>query len=228
MMEVNAYYGRRRRRRRPERWLWSYLYPTTAGVPASWSHTFSLAPYAGDYPAQLTVVLLGALSNARYPDHHATIRLNGTQVADVSGMGSPGRRAGFGSQGLLQAGDNTLTVECPNDTGVGYDYMYVDRAELEFAGTFVAVDDVLSFGYEASGPGSSRPVGSRANQLAVYDVTNPAAPVRIQARQRDRARALTRPYSRTRWLRPGTTGPWRAPPTGPWRPSTSRRTRPRT
>ena len=178
-MEANVYY----RQSAPggddlERWFWDYVYPPTR---PSWTHTFSLAaPYAGEYSATLTVSLLGSLANVIYPDHHVTISLNGAPVADVWWDGITWKTVQAPvAQGLLQAGSNTLSVVAPNDTGLGYDFVFIDRVELAFANTFAAEANELSFGYPASGTWKFQVNGFSSNQLVVYDVTDPAAPVLI-------------------------------------------------
>ena len=160
-----------------ERWLWDYLY-----LPSrpSWSHTFALAaPDAG--PGTLTVALLGGRENAVSPDHHARVYLNGTLLGDVRWDGKTWQTPVLTvPQGLLVAGSNTLRIDAPNDTGVTYDLIYVDWAELAFANTFRAEGDVLPFTYETSGTWQYRVDGFSTDQVAVYDVTDPAAVVRLE------------------------------------------------
>jgi hypothetical protein len=62
---------------------------------------------------------------------------------------------------------------------VGSDVVYIDWAELEYANTFRAEGNVLAFSYEAAGSWKFQVDGFSSNQLAVYDVTNPAAVTRI-------------------------------------------------
>jgi len=162
-----------------ERWFWDYVYPPDK---PSWSSTFTLAgPYAADYPAKLTVAMLGFLQHPINPDHHARILLNGAQVGDVLWDGNTWQIAEMPiAQNLLVAGNNTLSVVCPNDTGVGYDVVYVDWAEIEFANTFRAEGNALAFTYDTAGAFKFQVDGFGADQIAVYNVTNPAAVVRIE------------------------------------------------
>ncbi|MGC9333968.1 MAG: C25 family cysteine peptidase, partial [Anaerolineae bacterium] len=181
-MEGNAYYVQKA----PgddglERWFWNFIY-TNNPDHQSWSHTFSLAaPYSGDDAATLTVVLLGYLENTISPDHHVIISLNGTQLADVWWDGITWQTVEMSiPQGLLVAGTNTLQINCPNDTGVGYDLLYIDRAELDFANTFVAEGDVLPFRYAETGTWKFAVGGFARDEVVIgYDVTDPSAVVRI-------------------------------------------------
>ena len=176
-----------------ERWFWDYIY---APSRPSWTHTFTLtAPYVGDYPAaRLTVSLLGYLQNAINPDHHVRVLLNGTQVGgEVWWDGLAWNTVDVAvPQGLLRAGNNTLTVVCPNDTGLGYDVVYVDWAELAYANTFRAEGDVLSFAYDAPGDWQFQASGFTTDKLAVYDVSDPAQVVQIANVVADKAAGTVR------------------------------------
>jgi hypothetical protein len=159
-----------------ERWMWDYIYPPDK---PSWTYTFTLAaPYAAS--AALTMTMLGYVEDPINPDHHARISVNGTQVGDVTwdGITSKTVQAPI-PQGLLAVGSNTLSVVCPNDTGVGYDVVFVDWVELQYANTFRAEGDELSFTYGVGGTWKYRVDGFSSNQVVVYDVTNAAAVVPI-------------------------------------------------
>ena len=177
-MESNAYY-------RPyapgsddlERWLWDYVYPSSR---SSWTHNFSLtAPYTGT--AILKIAMLGYIDKSNNPDHHVTISLNGTQVGETWWDGLTWRNLGMNvPTGVLQAGNNTLTVYDPNDTGVGYDVVYIDWAELEFDNTFRAEADELPFTYTTAGSWKYQVDGFSSDQVVVFDVTDPDAVKRIE------------------------------------------------
>ncbi|MFO7893881.1 MAG: C25 family cysteine peptidase, partial [Longimicrobiales bacterium] len=125
------------------------------------------------------MALLGYLQDDIDPDHHVTVSLNGTEVGDVWWDGITWEMLEMDvPAGLLAAGDNTLQVVCPNDTGVGHDMVYVDWIELVFANTFLAEADELAFSYDTDGT-RFQVDGFSSGPLVVYDVTDPAAPVRI-------------------------------------------------
>lgn len=162
-----------------ERFLWDWLYPPSR---PSWSHTFSLAaPYVGSGTATLTVAMQGFLSYPVDPDHHAQVYLNGTLVQDAwwDGIAWLIEEVPF-DRALLAAGDNTITVAAPNDTGAGADGINLDWAELRFANTFLAEGDELAFTYDVAGDWQFRVEGFSTDQLVVYDVSDPGAPVRIE------------------------------------------------
>ncbi len=184
LMESNVYY----RQIAPgsdelERWLWAYVYPTTPDVAASWTHSFVLTtPYAADEPAILTLELFGSLSNLTYnPDHHVQILVNGTQVAEQTWDGVTWVTVQASvAQDLLHAGNNTVSVVCPNDTGLGYDFVFIDRITLTSADAYVAEGDLLCFSYPTSGTWRFQASGFATDQIGVYDVTDAGAPVRVE------------------------------------------------
>ncbi len=168
-----------------DRWL-SQDYINPPGRPSWWSTTFSLAaPYAGGYTARLKIAMLGGLDSTANPDHHTQIYVNGTaaenRVEDARWDGKVWRIADVTfSQSLLVAGSNTITVICPNDTGTGSDLVFIDWVELTFADRFVAVRDEAAFGNDAAkNPAKYQVTGFSNQQVAVYDVTDPQAIVRI-------------------------------------------------
>jgi hypothetical protein len=160
-----------------ERWMWDYVY---APSRPSWSHTFSLAaPYAGT--ASLTVALMGGIQAAANPDHHAQITVNGTPVGDFKWDGLTWNIPVMEiPQGVLVPMTNTLQVVAPNDTGVGYDLIYIDWADLAFPNTFTAEANALPFTYREAGTWKYEVVGFTSNEVAVFDVTNPASVKRIE------------------------------------------------
>ena len=162
-----------------ERWLWDYVY---APSRPSRSISFTLnAPFAGELAATLSVAVWGGIDNAITPDHHARFYLNGTLVGDTWWDGLTWHYLEVTvPQQLLVQGSNTLLVECPNDTGVGVDLVYMDRAALEFAGTFTASGNEIAFGYEAPGTWLYEMDGFSGDGIAAYDVTDPHAVVRIE------------------------------------------------
>jgi len=164
-----------------EHWLWARILASNSS-PSSWSTTFTLtAPYMGSYPATLTVEALGYVQYSVEPDHHVQVYLNNVLLGDAWWDGIAWNTSQFAiPYGLLAAGTNTLRVVLPNDTGAGIDQVQVDWAEMDFPNTFRAEGDVLSFGYDTVGNWQFQVDDFGSNQLAVYDVTDPAAVVRIE------------------------------------------------
>jgi hypothetical protein len=167
-----------------ERWMWK-LIDTRNGQ--SWSTTFSLVdPYPNI--ATLRVALLGYLNFPMSPDHHVKVYLETNYEGNFV-------RTFLGEawwdgltweitelqidEGLLVPGENTITVECPNDTGVGVDLVYVDWMSLDYQSGFSAFDDKLLFSYEESGNWNYEVEGFTTNDVMVYDVTDSNAVVKL-------------------------------------------------
>jgi uncharacterized repeat protein (TIGR01451 family) len=165
-----------------ERYIWSYLYPPSR---PSWSHTFSLlAPAGGAHTAKLEVSMYGFLENAIDPDHHTKLYLNGTLVEDALWDGITWRLSSVEfDQSLLTPGNNTIALQDPNDTGVGTDVVHIDWVALEFANTFQTAEDTFAFVYDQAGTWKYVVEGFTTNTLSAFDVTDPAAVVRITGAQ---------------------------------------------
>lgn len=161
-----------------ERWIWDWIYPPS---DPNWTYTLALpSPYAGAYAATLKIPLLGYLDNLITPDHHARVYVNGTLVDDLWWDGKTWQISEVDfPQELLVAGDNTLSVVCPNDTGVGIDVVYIDDVELTYADSFVAAGNEMNFSYDVTGTWKFRVDGFSDDQVAVFDVSNPHSVAQI-------------------------------------------------
>ncbi len=157
-----------------ERFLWDYVY---APSKPSWSYTFSLTSLPAEpSTATLQFRLLGYVDNGINPDHHTQITVNGNLVAEDwwDGLTWYTVTVSF-PQSYLAAGNNTLTLTCPNDTGVGYDLVYVDWVELTYSRLFTATADLLSFGYDITGTWKYEAGGLTSDQVFAFDVSNVGA-----------------------------------------------------
>lgn len=159
-----------------ERWFWDYLYPPSR---PSWTHNFTLAdPYSG--AANITVNMLGYIQNPVNPDHHVRVNLNGTQLDELWWDGITWQSVNMSiPPGTLIAGNNTLQVIDVNDTGIGYDVVYIDSVDLEFSNNFTAENDHLTFNYGNPGTWKFQVEGFTNSQLQVFDVTNPSLVTQI-------------------------------------------------
>lgn len=159
-----------------ERWFWDYLYPSSK---PTWTYTFSLAsPADGD--GVLTVSLLGFLDNAINPDHHVRVTLNGTQIGEFTWDGMTWINESLTiPSGLLLSGTNTLVLSDPNDTGVGYDVVYIDSLDLDFQSNFQSENNVLVFNNDVPGTWNYQVTGFSENQVSAFDITDPVHPITI-------------------------------------------------
>ncbi len=76
-------------------------------------------------------------------------------------------------------GNNTLRIECPNDTGVGNELVYLDWFKLEYRHPFTAVDHQLHFEQKEPGQWNYSIDHFSSDQIAVYDISNPQAVEKI-------------------------------------------------
>lgn len=160
-----------------ERFFWDYLYPP---VKSTWSTSFSLAA-PGSAAAILKISMLGFAANILQPDHHIRISLNGVELYDGFWDGIAWRYLEIPvPQGVLQPGANLLLATALLGSGMTFDIIYVDWAELVFTNTFTAENNVLDFSYNQSGEWKYLIDGFSGNQVSVFDVSNPKAVVRIE------------------------------------------------
>ena len=159
-----------------DRFYWDYIHTS---INPTWSRSFYLEePSAG--AGMLQIALFGSLQIATvFPDHHAIISVNGTQVADVEWDGLTWAGDGFVEAeipaGLLVSGLNTLSVFLPNDTGYPIDFVFMDWAKINYPNTFSVntFEDALAFSYAVSGTWKFQVSGFSSDALDAYDVSNP-------------------------------------------------------
>lgn len=117
-------------------------------TPKSWQFDLQIDNFvaSGSRP-KLNVSLYGNTdwpdSN---PDHHVIAAVNGQTVGEAlfNGVQASAIKSKLAS-GVLQEGNNTLTLTLPADTGVRYEVVRFDSAAITYPRAFVARDGVLVF-----------------------------------------------------------------------------------
>lgn len=156
-------------------WMWEVV---LAGYPDYESKSFTVRTPAVDPnggAAKLVVQLTGNSDTAAAPDHHAVIRVNGTEVGD-------GRHDGSGpfeiettfDASLLDDGDNTVTVTGLLDTGAPYSYFYVDSFRIGYRSYYRAENNRLFF--RADGNRAVSITGFTDPDIMVLDISDPLKP----------------------------------------------------
>jgi hypothetical protein len=123
--------------------------------------------------AIVRVAFQGRSTAPPHPNHHTLIKLNGTVIGDEFWDGdSPYIQEMNISSEILVAGDNTLTVEMPGDTGAIVDVIYLNWVEIDYWRHFEAVDDSLNF--TADGNGNLQVTVEKLSQpdIVIYEITN--------------------------------------------------------
>ncbi len=103
--------------------------------PAEASFQLDLVGYSGG-DAELTVDLWGVTDFPQDPDHHIVLLVNGNQVGELflDGLIEGQISASLdGSQ--LNAGENTVTVRLPGDTGAQFDLVNLESIRMTFERT---------------------------------------------------------------------------------------------
>ncbi|MBN1661366.1 MAG: DUF11 domain-containing protein [Anaerolineae bacterium] len=157
-----------------DRWLWNYVWAPS--IPFRDYHfdldNISTSPAAGT----LDVAMLGAVT----PNHHVRIYLNGHLVGDATWEGMQWHTSDLSmDQGFLLEGDNVVRVECPNDTGVGSDFVYVDEFWLAYWKIYQTSTNDLWFAPDRAGLLEYRVGGFSGPDVRVFSVTDPYAMVQI-------------------------------------------------
>ena len=176
MEENNIYWSTAPGDETLERWFWEYILTTN---PQTKSYTFSV-PHLFPGQATLEIRMLGYLQNPINPDHHVKVYLENslgtTLIGEVWWDGITWEILEVSIEAdLLQAGDNTIIIECPVDTGVGADWVFIDKINLKYPRTYKADNNKLEFTIEEMGVWKYYVEGFTTGDVAVYDVSDPTS-----------------------------------------------------
>lgn len=158
-------------------WFWEKIY-------APYNEDFFLnvpSPVPDQTDAVLRVCYQGRSTSEPHPNHHTRIYVNGTLAGDdfwdgdsvyIQEMTVP--------QGVLLEGDNTITLELPNDTGAPVDIIYLNWFELYYRRDIETFEEELTFSVD----GIDRfliDVGPfRTPNVRIFDITKPYSAEKIE------------------------------------------------
>ncbi|HKV06718.1 MAG TPA: C25 family cysteine peptidase [Thermoanaerobaculia bacterium] len=195
-------------------WFWDYV---NAGGASDGKRTFPVqAPDLSGTggTARLKVTLHGATSTNVADEHHAIVRVNGTEVGETrwSGLTETSFEVDL-SPSLLVAGENAVEVEAVLDSGVPYSIFYVDGFDLTYPRTYRAAGDALAL--RGDGNAAVTVAGFADSRIAVLDVTDPKAPrllagVALDGTAGDYRATFTPAAASARYLAVSPAG-WRSP-----------------
>lgn len=114
-----------------------------SGRTSNASATLATPHLVGGTPATVAVDLWGISRSATADEHHVRLAVNGVVVADQRFDDNRGfTLRGDIPLGLLNAGNNTLTLSLVGDTGAAVSMIAVDRWSIEYEKRNVATDGV--------------------------------------------------------------------------------------
>lgn len=185
-VEDNHFYVTNRPLGNGDHWYWHAVVagltpspPLSVASPASYAFTLNDPDMATTATLRANVFGAAGAVGASVP-HHQQIAINGNLVMDDAWVGEIARQTenSFAASYLL-AGANTISLALPNDTGLGYDALFVNWFEVDYDHLYVARNDQLAFAADQSGTFQFDVSNFSNSALALYDVTNPASPARL-------------------------------------------------
>jgi hypothetical protein len=162
-----------------DHWFWNLI--TAYGGPGSEDYTFSLEEVAsGTYSATVRGALTGYTTFDSAPDHHTLVYVNDHLVDDAMWDGQSAYY--FETQipqSYLGSGAVTITVACPLDIAVPYDYVYANWFEIDYQRTYTVTNDRLHFNVDSPGLWEYDISPFTSDDIIAFDITTPTHPVRL-------------------------------------------------
>ncbi len=152
-------------------WFWQ-------AIAAPMTATFPLTlPAAIAAPAHVTIELWASTQDPVSPDHRLHVFFNDVRVAEESWDGQGARRiTATIPANAVRAGANALRLAAPGDTRAQVDIVLLRSIQVTYARRFLADADALEF---EGGAGTYRLEGFSGDAIDLFDITEPAAPIRI-------------------------------------------------
>jgi len=160
-----------------DHWYWQSV-SASSGRPVTRDYPISLASLAPTgSPARVQAILYGTRAN---PQHHTVLTLNGVTLDDAfwSATSEHDIDAELPHTSLIE-GTNTFRLSIPLDSGIVSETVLVNWFEVSYDRLLTASNGALYFGGNASGEWRCAVDGFASDDISVYDLTNPKAPVRL-------------------------------------------------
>ncbi len=150
-------------------WFWDML-----TAPSSMDYQLEIPNLApGVWDGTLRVCCRGRSTAAPHPNHHTRVRVNGVEAGDQFWDGDHVFVQEMTiTSDLLAQGLNTITVNCPGDTGAAVDSIYVNWIELDYRRRLRAMDDQLWITTAGAGPQVIAVHGFSEPEVAVFDISS--------------------------------------------------------
>lgn len=162
-------------------WFWDRLQTSSSitGTYATNLSALATEPFTATIRGE---VVARASDPSVNPDHRTRILLNdpANVLEDVAWDGATRRRFEVQApQSLLREGTNQLLFNVIKPNLVGYDDIYFDWFEIEYARRFEAAQDQLAFSGDNAGRWKYNLSGFSSPQITVYNITDPLTPQQI-------------------------------------------------
>jgi hypothetical protein len=162
-----------------DRWVWADLKRSKDDQEVHYNFSFQLPSVDPAQPASLTVWLIGYTAVQADPDHLVTASVNEIDVGQVAWEGKAATSASLPiPAGVLQAGDNTLTLALPGLEAVNIEGAWLDAFSLRYALGAEPGGATVSF-TGADTPHAYQVSLTSTDGLLGYDLTDPLQPVAL-------------------------------------------------
>jgi hypothetical protein len=157
-----------------DHWYWNFIRfpgPLATGSYTTTIHHLSTTPFSATVRGLLR-------SYAANPQHHTRVYLNGNLVEDATWP--PQTEHSFQiavPQSYLVEGTNTISVVAGLDATA--ETAFINWFEIDYYATYMAEDNLLSFGADQAGIWDYQVGGFTAPEIELYDITVPVSPTRI-------------------------------------------------
>lgn len=157
-------------------WIWDWVV-AGQGPKAFTFRTDGLA--SGFESAALVISLRGGNDTPAETDHRVRVSVNGNTLGEIELRGTQGSetRLDFDSSRLVD-GENTLQLEALT-TDADYSLVLLDAFDVDYPSRYRAYANRLECG--SAGHAALRITGFTRPDIMVFDVTDPRAPVYVQA-----------------------------------------------
>ncbi|MBN1552507.1 hypothetical protein JW979_13615 [bacterium] len=153
--------------------LWDYIVAGDTGK----SFILDIPDPAPGSVMTLKLNLLGATDTESNPDHHVSVRFNGTDIGDDTWNGRAAHEFFVELDTDMIEPVNTLEVSGILDQGAPYSVFFVDSIDLTYTRQTKAVQENLSLHNLITFPAVVS--GFQSPKIMAFDVTDPSTPVRI-------------------------------------------------
>ena len=163
---------------RDDYWYEDSLLAGYAGLDSK-SYAFDLPGRVAGSNGMLRLYLHGGTESGKPDEHHAIVRINGEEVADVRWTG---RRemlveCEVDSPNLQDAG-NVIEVQAIRDPGIPYSFVFMNHFELEYSRRYEVVSDSLHFRNRDYGRITLS--GLSTDNPVVWNVSDPYEPEELE------------------------------------------------